>query len=335
MMDPRKIILPVSGIFPLKSLINRSGEKLIFPFYHAVADNSPPHLRNLYRIKNHKEFEKDIDFLLKNFKALSPEILRNKSEVHKPSEPSFILSFDDGLRELKDVIIPVLKRKGIQAMLFLNNNFIDNKALFFRYKISILIDHLKSSSISSGNSKRMNELLNINDTFQDSLEQSLLKLKYSNISLIDKISEIIGVDFDEYLKTRKPYLTEHEVRDIIDDGFYIGSHSFDHPNFSELSDTEQLKEIVESSAEIRNRFKLDYSFFAFPFSDDGVSRMSLAKLHTMEGKPDASFGTSGLKKDLGYPHYQRISMEKISSQSNKIIKTEYFYYLLKSLLDKN
>ncbi len=239
------------------------------------------------------------------------------------------------MREIKDVIVPVLKRKGIQAIFFLNNNFIDNKALFFRYKISILIDHLKLNFTPAANGKRISKILNIDAVSLESWEKVLLKLKYSSNSLIDKMAEIIGVNFDEYLKKYRPYLTENEIRDIIDEGFYIGSHSFDHPYFSELSDAEQRKEIVESVADIRNRFKLDYSFFAFPFSDDGVSRMSLAKTHAMQGKPDASFGTSGLRKGMDYPHYQRISMEKTKCNANKILKTEYFYYLLKSLLDKN
>lgn len=335
MMDPRKIILPFSGLFPFKGLINRVGERLIFPFYHAVSDSPPSHLKNLYRIKSQKEFENDIDLLLLNFEALSPDILLNINEPVNSSKPSFILSFDDGLREVKETIVPILKRKGVPAIFFLNNNFIDNKALFFRYKVSVLIDYLKRPSFSLQNGKRFSEFLNCTDKSIPGIEKALLKLRFSDMSLIEKLSDLVGLNFDDYLKKHKPYLSDTEIKDIIKEGFYIGSHSFDHPYFTELSEKEQLNEIVESSLDIKERFKLNYSLFAFPFSDDGVSRMSLRKLHNSEGKPDASFGTSGLQKRLSYSHYQRIAMEKTGFNSNRILKTEYIYYLMKSLLYKN
>ena len=125
---------------------------------------------------------------------------------------------------------------------------------------------------------------------------------------------------------------ENEILEIKDQGFFIGSHSFDHPDFSELSETNQISEIIASADDIRKRFKLNYSFFAFPFSDIGVSKYSLEKLYKMSDAPDASFGTSGLKKPLCFPHFQRIAMEKTSEDALRIVKTEYFYFLMKKLL---
>ena len=37
------------------------------------------------------------------------------------------LTFDDGFRELHDVVAPILLRKGIPATFFVNSAFIDNK----------------------------------------------------------------------------------------------------------------------------------------------------------------------------------------------------------------
>jgi len=47
----KKFLFPIFSLakpfIPLKLLIGLSGEKMIFPFYHAVTDIAPPHLENL------------------------------------------------------------------------------------------------------------------------------------------------------------------------------------------------------------------------------------------------------------------------------------------------
>lgn len=332
MMDPRKIFLPFSGLYPLQSLIKSSNQSLIFPFYHAVSDSPPSHLKNLYRIKSTREFEKDIDLILKNFKAESPEILINQNSPIQINQASFILSFDDGLREVKETIVPILNRKGISAIFFLNNNFIGNKAMFFRYKISVLIDHLRQKDLKISEKNKLAELLNVKISDFRNIERSLLLLSFGNIDLINSISEIFDIDFDSYLSNNQPYLNEDEIFEIKNQGFFIGSHSFDHPDFSELSEANQISEIIASADDIRKRFELNYSFFAFPFSDIAVSKYSFEKLYGSSGAPDAGFGTSGLKKPMNFPHYQRIAMEKTSDDALRIVKTEYFYFLMKKML---
>ncbi|MCK4921338.1 MAG: polysaccharide deacetylase family protein [Bacteroidales bacterium] len=332
MIDPRKIFSPFSGFYPLKSLIKSSNQFLIFPFYHAVSDSPPAHLRNLYRIKSTQEFEKDIDLLLKNFKAVSPEILINQERPIQLDKASFILSFDDGLREVKETIVPILNRKGITAIFFLNNNFIGNKSLFFRYKISVLIEHLRQKDLKATEKNTLAELLKTNISDMRDIERNLLLLGFSDIDIINNISTKINFDYDSYLSNNQPYLNEDEILELKNEGYFIGSHSFDHLDFSELSEANQSKEIIESTADIRRRFELEYSFFAFPFSDIGVSKGTLENLHRMPDGPDASFGTSGLRKSMGIPHYQRIAMEKTSDDALRIVKTENFYFFLKKLL---
>ncbi|MCF8380188.1 MAG: polysaccharide deacetylase family protein [Bacteroidales bacterium] len=335
MTEPRKILLPFSGIYPLQKLIAKTGKQLIFPFYHAATDHPPSHLKNLYRLKSKKEFITDIDLILKYFNPVSPEILKNKEDFENLNKPSFILSFDDGLREIKDVIAPVLRQKGIPAIIFLNNSFIGNKDLFYRYKISVILEYFKYKPLNSGIKRKLEEEFKIRITSFMDMQKALLKLKFTDTNYIDRLAEEFNIDFNSYLSENKPYLTDLEVEEIKSQGFFIGAHSFNHPDFSAISETNQIKEVLESSEDIKKRFALDYSFFAFPFSDIGVSKSTLESLHSNPNGPDASFGTSGLKKELGFCHFQRIPMEKSSANAQSILKTEYFYYFLKSLFNNN
>ncbi|NPA68002.1 MAG: polysaccharide deacetylase family protein [Chlorobi bacterium] len=124
-----KIISLIALIIPTKVLIRLSGKKIIYPFYHIVSDNPPPHIKHLYPVRNIKQFEKDLDFLEKHFSA--------SGFPPKDKNNLFVLSFDDGLSEIYNTVAPILKKRKIPAIFFLNSAFVDNKNIFNNYVSSL------------------------------------------------------------------------------------------------------------------------------------------------------------------------------------------------------
>ncbi len=332
-IEPRKIFRPISPVLNLQRQISITGQNLVFPFYHAVNNNPGAHLRNLYRIKTEKEFERDLDKMLRYFDPLSPGILCGK-QSYNAERPGFILSFDDGLREVYEIICPKLISKGIPSLFFLNNNFIDNKDLFYRYKASLIIEKLENKKIANAVEKEIKKLLP-GSRYMISLNERVLSLGYNQTPLLNKICDLLEIDVNEYLKTHRPYMEEAEVAELKKQGFYLGGHSFDHPGFVNLKPDKQLEEVIHSTDDIVGRFHLDHSFFAFPFTDSGVSAGLFSDIYKSQGGIlDASFGTAGLKNEKKYPHYQRISMEKLAGDSEKILNIEFFYYRMKRFAGK-
>jgi hypothetical protein len=75
--------------------------------------------------------------------------------------------------------------------------------------------------------------------------------------------------------------------------------------------------------------------FAFPFTDFKVSNSVFEKANT-DRLWDLSFGTAGIKDETMKNHLQRIPMESgVSKDGEKIIRTEYIWYYLKSVFGKN
>lgn len=327
--DPRHILTYLSPFLDLKKLINRSIHKIIFPFYHAVTNHPGPHLVHLYPIKSVEAFTRDLEKLLKYFEPLSPEILLSGDKEVK--EPGFILTFDDGLREVREQIAPILLKKGIPAIFFLNNDFVDNEGLFYRYKVSLITDSLKRVGLKSSLQK---ELLKITGKQLAGNERAIIRyvlgLSYTDSGQIDEICNLLEINIERYLESQTPYLDSDEIRELRKQGFFLGAHSFSHPEFFNLNPSEQVTEITESTKEICKKFELEYSFFAFPFTDYGVGENVYRKIFSRSGeKPHAIFGTAGIGKHREYPVYQRISMEKYRGDSEKILKTEYFYSAIK------
>jgi len=118
----------------LEGLIRRTGRYVIIPFYHVVSNERLPHIRNLYTYRDVDSFQRDLDFLQAHFLPIQwTEI----EEAQKRQQPSFCMTFDDGLSEVYTIIAPILKSRGIPALCFVNSGFVGNKGLFSRYAESL------------------------------------------------------------------------------------------------------------------------------------------------------------------------------------------------------
>jgi peptidoglycan/xylan/chitin deacetylase (PgdA/CDA1 family) len=319
-------------IIPARWLITSTNQKFILPFYHAVSDERQLHIQHLYRGKSIKEFVKDLEFLLRYFTPVDyirfKELASSKSRT---SRPFFLLSFDDGLREFHDIIAPILTKKGIPAVCFLNSAFIDNRDLFFKYKASVLISFLQEN-------EKLRDKPDIKNWFVENsindIQRWLLSIEYTDREKLDEFSSKIGYDFSVYLKSVQPYLTTSQIEKLIKDGFHFGAHSVDHPEYRFIPFEEQLKQTTESLQYVRSKFGLHYGLFSFPFTDRGISDKFFQTIISDKAF-DLSFGAAGLKKE-SYPfHFQRIAFERGKLGARDIYKIECIYSVMQSIIGKN
>ena len=113
--------------------------RIIPIYYHLVSNEQNPLVENLYTFKDVASFKRDIEALVNRYKILDLADL-------KAQQKGVVLSFDDGFAECYHTIFPILKQFGIPAFFFINNDFLDNKSMFYRAKISLIISHLTYSS---------------------------------------------------------------------------------------------------------------------------------------------------------------------------------------------
>lgn len=288
----------------MKNLISLANVQIVNVFYHVVSDNYLPHIAPLYKYRNSKEFENDIDFLLKYFQPISAnDVLLHTKGEKIITKPSFHLSFDDGMREVYEVALPVLKQKRIPATVFVNAAFVDNKDLFFRYKAALIAD--KNSS----------------------LKDKVLKIKYSDSERLDNIAQNIGIDFKNFLKEKKPYLTTEEIKILQENGFTIGAHSIDHPNYYLISEEEQIKQTLDSCRFVKEIFGEEKLFFAFPFEDIGVKNSFFEAIYK---NVDLTFSISGTSISQNGKNMGRITLEGEMKNGKDIIHRALMVRLIKN-----
>jgi peptidoglycan/xylan/chitin deacetylase (PgdA/CDA1 family) len=297
----RTVLKASSGLMPD---LYRPPANLLLPFAHIVTDNAPPHIKHLFTVPSVAKFKSDVDFLCRQFRPLQLAELEQLPRLRdtKSSKRSFILSFDDGLREVYDIIAPILRDKGIPALLFLNSATIDNKQLMWRHKVSLLIERSKQQPgrIPPQISLRAGE----------NLHAKLNAMQFSDEPILDDMARFFEVDFDDYLRRAKPYLTATQVLELAQAGFEFGAHSDVHPYFSELAVEDQKKQISTSVAFIR-RLGLPCRYFAFPFHDSGVPLSVFQYMRELDLV--LSFGASEGRFDSVAFSFQRFAIDARSA----------------------
>ena len=296
------------------------------PFYHLVTDEIPRHIKFLYKPFGTVAFEKHLDFYLKHYKPVEQIPDFNKNGY-------FLLSFDDGLREIYDIVVPILKRKGVRAVIFVNSEFVDNRDLMFRYKASLLVDRLINKSLTSAEKQFLITAFKSHGLNFSDIKRSILNIDFLHRAIIDNLLENFEIDIPQYLREQKPYMTLNQLKSLEKYGFWIGMHSASHPDFKQLTVDEQLSEINAGLEWHRTNFPNQPNYFAFPFSDDGLKKTFIESFGDL-GIPN-SFGTAGIKKDICRNHYQRFPVEDYSGSINKIVRGELAYQLMLRIFGKN
>ena len=290
-------------------------KKIVLPFYHTVTAQPLPHIKHLYRTKTVKEFQEDLDFLLKHFEPIDAETLHHL-HINKivPQKPAFHLTFDDGLKEMYEIAAPVLLKKGIPATFFVNSGFVDNKALFYRFHASLAIENLQKEG-----------------KLTNSIKSEILSCSYENKK--DLFPYFSQQQVDDFLNEEKPFLTTEQIQTLSKQGFTIGAHSIDHPYFYKIPFVEQLHQTRESLDFVSSIVNQKLRLFAFPFTDFNVSKSFFEEV-----KPfvDLSFGTAKLKSDEISFNYQRVEGEREKFATiESVLQKEYLKYIIKFFLRKN
>jgi len=296
----------------IKILQTITNQKILLPFFHTVAEGPLPHIKHLYRMKTVKEFIDDLNFLLKHFEPIDAETLfyfHNNKIV--PKKPVFHLTFDDGLKEIYEVVAPILLQKGVPATFFINSGFTDNKELFYRFHASLSIEELAKKG-----------------KLTEQVKKEVLLCSYAEKDkLFSYFSQQQVYDF---LNKEQPHLTTEQIQLLNNKGFTIGAHSIDHPYYHEIPFSEQLRQTRESLEFVSSIVNQKLRLFAFPFTDFNVSKKFFEELKSFV---DLSFGTSGMKNEKVSFNYQRIAGEKSNGTTIKaVIRKECLKFLVNAIM---
>lgn len=289
--------------------------EMLFPmdltgfFFHAVTETDLPHVKHLYAPVDAGDFEATLVDLKKHYTFVSygdlVDARNGKKDLPKNAAH---LSFDDGFVENYSVVMPILQRLGIPCMFFLTSEWIDNRALFYRSKVSLCVETIKKSDAGELQAilARVNQPHLVDET---TLIKKLMHFRQEDEAEVDEFCKLIGVDVDEFLAERKPFLTTAQIEEMHAAGFVFGGHSVSHRKFVQLPVERVEAEIVDSCEKIQAITGQEEVPFAFPNSATGFDRALLGKIREKHDLVGLIFNSKGFLPDEDYL-YNRIWLER-------------------------
>lgn len=323
----RRVAPFVAAQIPAPLAWRAAGQPVVIPYYHVVGDEPVAHVKYLYRFRASAEFERDIDYFLRVYTPVTLQQLIDHVQSGAPlPERALHLTFDDGFREMHDVVMPILVRKGMPATFFLISGFLDNHDMAHHNRISVLLQHLESAGPET--IARAQKFLRENGVPGEDVKTQLLSTLYPQREIVKQTAALAECDLDAYLAAKAPFLSASQVEAMLRAGFSVGAHSVDHPRYSEIAPREQLEQTRESVKFISKRFKIACHSFAFPLTANGVGR-DFFQTMLGGGELKISFGTAGMRRHFCPRHLERFTMEKTDRPAEQILARQYLKTILR------
>lgn len=329
----KSIYYKCSSALPLALLKKLSPATCLLPYHHIVSDEEVLHIKYLYDYKNIIQFKNDLEILLKNFKPISADnLIGHIGKNNELPKNTFLLTFDDGFREVYDVVAPILETKGIPAIFFINPAFINNKKLFYRSKASLLIHELLKNKNNKGIIQEFKKLLGSYENSIEELIALLKKLNNADETLMNNLAQKVSLSFEDYLEQKKPFLTTDQLILLGKRGFTIGAHSWDHPYYDQISFEDQLEQTVSSCNFVKEKTGQAQVTFSFPYSDAKLSQNLFNELK--KTGIDLIFGIQNQKEELNNNMVHRFNAERPGINLDKQLKGLMLYMAIQNKLGK-
>jgi peptidoglycan/xylan/chitin deacetylase (PgdA/CDA1 family) len=244
------------------------------------------------------DFKKQLDWLEASVGNFLTEAEWDDAKAGKP-QSGVLLTFDDGLKDHFEHVLPILVERGIFGIFFVNTSPLLSNC--------VLPVHLAHKLLSVGNSHEILDFfrLKLPPSIWGELNKGVAGRSYKNQEDLDanivvkKIINYLFYDFDlseildyaarEFLKcsitemSSTWYLSEQDIREIDTSGMRIGSHGSTHRLLSKLNSSEIFNELHESKVTLERLLGKTVDEFCYPYggsdSYNQVVKDALSSLH--------------------------------------------------------
>ena len=230
------------------------------------------------------DFRRQLDYFEDNFGFVSQDqffSIISDEQVNDGLPSGVVLTFDDGLRDHYDVVLPELERRGLWGIFYIPTGPYVNDQLLDVHRIHVLLGEVSGVELLEHARNIVDEdiipyerrdqfreetYIDHNDTEVTKKVKRILNYFVSDKYQTEVLDELVRrVDHDP-VNISEFYITESEIRDMEDCGMIVGSHTVNHPVLSKLEKDNQRTEIADSFSfldDVAN--KLPVRTFCYPY----------------------------------------------------------------------
>jgi peptidoglycan/xylan/chitin deacetylase (PgdA/CDA1 family) len=274
---------------------------LVVCYHGVVATPLPRHVPSWHHVPL-PAFERQLRYLRAHYDVVPLDEALDLLAAGAIDRPTAAITFDDGYRNNREVALPVLRRLGLPATIFLITGWVGTDERLWSVRVEAAFRRSTRTDLDlsvldlgvpqlGSMTKRAETARNVIDTLKNQPPDA-------RATLVRAVLDALGdPPFDDGGAFR--LLSWPEIRDMEDTGrITFGAHTAHHEIVSRLTDVELENEIAGSIATVRRHTLLPSAVFAYPngrpadFDDrarDILVRLDMTgALTTIEGLNDTA-----------------------------------------------
>ena len=222
-------------------------------------------------------FEEQIRYIKENYR-----VIRFEDDWLKVSDPSVVITFDDGYRDNYLNAFPILKKYDVPATFFVSTGNIGGEAEFWWDRLSRICDI---------DIYQYHGLLKKMSPIDREAQLEILESEKRRTSYTD----------DEETEMRY-MMSESELKSLaFSELFEIGVHTVNHASLSNVSGDIQMTEIKDSKAKLEKLLEINLKCFSYPYGDYNEDTISILKKCGIEKAATVSGGLAGTSDLMRIP----------------------------------
>jgi peptidoglycan/xylan/chitin deacetylase (PgdA/CDA1 family) len=215
-----------------------------------------------------------------------------------------VLTFDDSLKCIADVALPVLVKLGLTATFYISTEAIDNQKPYWWMRLEYAVAHAKRPSCEVELPLRPPLLLEVERSRHAKQE---IKAALGDALPHDREKVICSIEsgLDASLLTAGtatyPYgdvMTWDDVRRLQSFGMTIGSHTVTHPNMNLLTSSELYMELEESRKRLETEGQGPCRHLCYPTGFHSTAVIDAARACGYTSAVTTSAGWNGQQTDV-------------------------------------
>lgn len=273
------LIVKAGLVRPLAAAYSSSLHRLRVLAYHRVLPRStePGFDYDIELVSAwEEEFDWQMRYLSRNHEVITCRDLAQLLDAGRPvPRRAVIVTFDDGYQDNHDVVLPILRRHGLPAVVFVATGYMDSRETYWYDLLVHWMLRVETAELSLPGSGQRVRVGGSEEERRRTAQNALKHLKVLPEGLrrqtLDSWRQLLGAHASDEFSGLNGPMTWCQVKALADAGIEIGSHSVTHPVLANVADDAQLeRELVESKAEIEARTGQKVVSMAYPVGGPGA-----------------------------------------------------------------
>jgi len=306
--------LDFARVFDVAERLQRRRNYITILGYHRILEIDPrtyPYDEDIVSASP-DEFDRQMSYVRAHFDVMTFEELAVALRDDRVPKRALLITFDDGYRDNYAVALPILRRHGLRAIVYVATGYVGGIETFWYEKIAYWMKASRRPAVQFGPS---GTVLPLGDRRVETLGHIRTTLKLADEiehpRLMAQLAEQMDVPLEHSHLVAT--MTWDEIREMHAQGTEIGAHTVSHLNMAKIGPERLEREVRDSKAAIERETGTRVVSLAYPMGGRAHHNEAVKQMVRAAG---FDFGVSYIEGINPLDSFDRYALRRIHVERN-------------------